>query len=144
MKKILFDTNVILDWLLEREYFYKASTVCIMKCKDSAIEGYLTPHSISDVFYLVRKEKGVKAAKEFINLLANIFLILKEDEETIASIIESDAWKKDLWNDIEDAMQIISARNCRMDMILARNPKDFKESDVVFMTPEEFCNEGSC
>lgn len=138
MDKILFDTNIILDWLLERERFYKASTQCIELCKDSRILGFITPHSVSDIFYIVRKEKGLTDTKQFMSLLTNIFYILAEDEKTLSSIIESELWKNNIWNDIEDSMQMVSANINNMDLILTRNPKDFKNSEVKYLSPEEY------
>jgi len=97
MNKILFDTNIILDWLLEREMFYKASTHCIELCKD---------------------------------------------EKILSSIIESALWKENIWNDIEDSMQMVSANLNKIDLILTRNPKDFKNSQVKYLSPEEFLFHG--
>lgn len=57
MDKILFDTNIILDWLLERKEFYESSTRCIEFCKNSMIQGFITPHSISDIFLSCVKKK---------------------------------------------------------------------------------------
>ncbi len=138
MDKILFDTNIILDWLLEREKFYESSARCIELCKNSMIQGFLTPHSISDIFYILRKEKGLAESKEFILLLVNVFYVLAEDENTMISIVNSDLWKNDSWNDVEDAMQMVSASLNNMDLILTRNPKDFKNSAVTYLSPDEY------
>lgn len=138
MDKILFDTNIILEWLLERDDFYETSTKCIELCKNSMIQGFLTPHSISDIFYFMRKEKGLAESKELIILLVNLFYILAEDENTLISIVDSDLWKNDLWNDVEDAMQMVSASLNNMDLILTRNPKDFKNSAVKYLSPDEY------
>ena len=138
MDKILFDTNIILDWLLERDEFFESSARCIELCKNSMIQGFLTPHSISDIFYILRKEKGLAESKEFMTLLVNMFYVLSEDENTLISIIESGLWKNDLWNDVEDAMQMVSASLNDMDLILTRNPKDFKDSAVKYLSPDEY------
>ena len=144
MDKILFDTNIILDWLLERKDFYESSTRCIEFCKNSLIQGFLTPHSISDIFYIMRKEKGLTESKEFMTLLVNLFYVLAEDENTLNSIVDSDLWKNNLWNDVEDAMQMVSASLNNMDLILTRNPKDFKNSAVIYLSPDEYLAKNSC
>ena len=138
MDKILFDTNIILDWLLKRKDFYEWSTRCIEFCKNSVIQGFLTPHSISDIFYILRKEKELAESKEFMTLLVNLFYVLAEDENTLISIVDSDLWKNNLWNDVEDAMQMVSASLNNMDLILTRNPKDFKNSAVKYLSPDEY------
>ena len=138
MKKILFDTNVILDWLSDRKPFLDASMYCIDKCISKEIKGYLTPHSISDIFYILCKHKDKKMAKNSMNILHNLFYIATEDENTIELIITSKNWKENLWNDIEDSLQMSSAQLNEMDFILTRDPKGFELSKVQFMSPEEF------
>ena len=42
------------------------------------------------------------------------------------------------FNDFEDAVQYFSALHHKSDIILTRNKKDFKNSEIPTMTPSEF------
>ena len=77
-------------------------------------------------------------------LLVNLFYVLAEDENTLISIVDSDLWKNDLWDDVEDAMQMVSASLNNMDLILTRNPKDFKNSAVKYLSPDEYLANNGC
>ena len=52
---ILVDTNVILDVLLKRETYMLKSQIVIEKCANREVVGYLAAHSISNLFYILRK-----------------------------------------------------------------------------------------
>ncbi len=42
--------------------------------------------------------------------------------------------------DFEDALVSAIAARCRMDYIITRNTRDFRESPVKALTPQEFLN----
>ena len=54
--KVLIDTNVIIDFLLKRESFYKSSKEVLMKCTHENVEGFIAIHSISNLWYVLRNE----------------------------------------------------------------------------------------
>lgn len=135
--KILFDTNIILDWLLERDNFFHSSYDCIKLCENNKIQGFITPHSISDIYYLISKKYTLNEKKEYMNLLCNIFYVLTEDSNVLEKIVTSDYWKNNSWDDIEDSMQIVCAEINQMDYILTRNTKDFKFAKTKCILPED-------
>ncbi|EOS27054.1 hypothetical protein C806_00647 [Lachnospiraceae bacterium 3-1] len=53
--KIMCDTNVILDVLLEREPFVEDSYKLLKLCEEHKIESFVSASSVTDIFYLVRK-----------------------------------------------------------------------------------------
>lgn len=52
---VLFDTNVILDMLEKRVPFYESSNDVLSLCASKKIKGYIALHSISNIFYILRK-----------------------------------------------------------------------------------------
>ena len=58
MKKILFDTNVVLDVLLDRQPYGEASASVWASVETGISVGMLAAHSVTTIHYLVRKEKG--------------------------------------------------------------------------------------
>ena len=53
--KIMCDTNIILDVLLEREPFAEDSCRVLGLCEERKIDGYVSASSVTDIYYLVRK-----------------------------------------------------------------------------------------
>ena len=53
--KIMCDTNIIIDMLLEREPFADASCKVLTLCEEHRIDGFVSASSITDIYYLVRK-----------------------------------------------------------------------------------------
>ena len=52
---LLIDTNVILNWLLEREPFAEQARQVMEHCINGKAKGYLACHSILNIFYITRK-----------------------------------------------------------------------------------------
>ena len=61
--KVLFDLNIILDVLQEREPFYESSAQLLAHAETGEIQGFVAPHSLTTLFYLVQKDKSAAHAK---------------------------------------------------------------------------------
>jgi len=131
--QVLIDTNVVLDWLMRREPFQADSKYIMEKCMFGNVKGYLTAHMLSDLFYILRKDFAVNKRKELLMLLCNTMDIISEDKESIKAVLSKEAW-----NDLEDGLQMQCASDMNLDYIVTRNIKDFKESDVLPILPEQF------
>lgn len=55
VNKILIDTNVLLDYLLEREPFFKDAKEVILSCIDGKVRGCIAAHSIPNMFFIFKK-----------------------------------------------------------------------------------------
>ena len=69
--KILIDTNVLLDYLLTREPFYEDARRIVLACVDGRMKGCIAAHSISNMFYILRRDYDAKERRE---LLAGLCL----------------------------------------------------------------------
>ncbi len=133
MKKILIDTDVILDFFFDRKPFSENSTTILNLCENNIIEGYLTPVIISNIYYLLRRTARHEKVIEKLKLLLTILNILKMDKSTIEKALNSD------FKDFEDALQNFSAVNFgEIEAIITRNVKDYKQSEIGVLTPESF------
>ena len=71
MNTILFDTDVVLDLLLDRAPYSKASAQVLSKAETGEIEGYVGATTITTIHYLATKTIGAKKTKVAIrNLLS--------------------------------------------------------------------------
>jgi predicted nucleic acid-binding protein len=135
MKKILVDTDVILDFFFDRKPFSENSTTILNLCENNIIEGYVTPVIISNIYYLLRRTAKHEKVIEKLKLLLTILNVLKMDKSTIEKALNSD------FKDFEDALQNFSAVNFgEIEAIITRNIKDYKRSEIGVLTPESFVN----
>ena len=131
MKRVLIDTNIILDIALQREPFFEVADQIFGKIDDLEIKGFVTASSITDIYYVSRKACGREKAVEFICELIDILEVLSVTKETIKNALASD------FKDFEDAVQYCVADMNHIDIIVTRNKSDFRLSTIEVCTPEE-------
>ncbi len=131
--QILIDTNVILDWLMHREPFSENAKYIMEEAMFGNVEGYLTAHTFSDLFYILRKDIDVSKRKQLLLLLCEYFHIIVENKETIRMALLNERW-----NDLEDGLQMQCAIEKNLDYIVTHNKKDFSSSKVKAILPEEW------
>jgi predicted nucleic acid-binding protein len=132
MKKVFVDTNIIVDLVADRKPFSKFAVDIFSKAEEKKIKLYTSSHSIATTHYLLKKYIDEKELREILyNLLDYIYVIP----------VGLDSIKKGLKSkhkDFEDALQIISAYSVdKVDCIVTRNIKDFKDSEILVLTPDE-------
>ena len=132
MKKVLFDTNIILDIALKRNPFFELASQLFSLIDRKIIEGYITASTVTDIYYISKKEKGHNTTLEFITHLIKIVDVIGVDKEIIIKSLTSGL------NDFEDAIQTTAAELNGLEAIITRNKKDFVNSSVEIYTPDEF------
>ena len=131
--KVLIDTNIFLDWLQEREPFKEKSEIVLWKCLFGEIEGFVTPHSLNDLFYILRKDYSVEERKHYLGILCRHLTIILEDKTVITNVLSNEALR-----DFEDGLQIVCAHLKGLDYIITRDKSDFKNSPVPAIAPDKF------
>jgi predicted nucleic acid-binding protein len=121
MKKVLLDTNIVLDFALKREPFYKNAQAIFYEIVKGNLEGYITASTATDIFYLLQKTNGKKFAKDTFDDLLVIIDVLTVYREDIYIAQHLG------WDDFEDALQAQVARHGDMDAIVTRNVQDYKK-----------------
>lgn len=132
--KVLFDTNVILDVLLDREPFADDSSFLLSKVERSEIIGFVCATTITTIHYLATKALGVNVASRHINSLLSLFVVAPVNR----LVLENAARSK--LNDFEDAVLYEAALHAGAEYIVTRNSIDFKKSQLPVLEPREFIN----
>ena len=131
--KILLDTNVVLDVLLDREPFKEDS---LNAMKDALEKGhllYLSASAVTDIFYVLRKAiQSKQSALGHLQTLLKIVSIASVNEKIILNAFKSQV------SDFEDAVVDETASSNGIDLILTRNSKDFRKANTKVMTPTEY------
>lgn len=129
--KVLFDTNIILDVLLNRKEFVEHSANVIGMVESNQIKGYLSATTITTLDYLISKTTNRKQAKTEIKKLLTIFKIAEVNLKVIELALNSK------FSDFEDAVQYYSGECCGAEGLVTRNAKDYKNANSPIYTPEE-------
>ena len=96
--------------------------------------GYISSHSLSDLFYILRKDKSINERKAIILHLCKFFTIIPEAKDLFISICNNSEW-----NDLEDGLQMKCAEIENLDYIITRDNKNgFINSPIKTITQEEF------
>jgi len=132
MKRVLIDTNIIIDIAKRSELFFEHSSKVFELAVEKEIEAYVSASAVTDIFYILQKENGKINTIQFLKELFDYIDILNVDKEVILNALDSD------WKDFEDAVQGSVATKNHLDIIVTRNTKDFaKINDVKVFTPLE-------
>ena len=129
--KVLFDTNIILDVLLNREKFVELSASLVSMAENKEIKGYLCATTITTIDYLVAKEHDRNRANTEVQKLLNIHSISEVNKQVLDLAINSG------FKDFEDAVQYYSGKCVGVDCLVTRNLKDYKGSQLAVYSPSE-------
>jgi predicted nucleic acid-binding protein len=69
--RVLLDTNVVLDFLLDRAPFADAAEALWQANDDGRIEAYVSAITPVNVFYIARKLKGLETARQLVETLVS-------------------------------------------------------------------------
>ncbi len=130
MKKILFDANVVLDVLLDRQPHVEASAVAWAAVETGRVEGMLAAHAVTTIHYFIRKEQGNIQAKRTIAAILRVFGVAALEREAIEEALQLSC------PDFEDAVTAAAARFAGCEFIVTRDPKGFRGSPVRCYTPD--------
>jgi predicted nucleic acid-binding protein len=130
MKRILFDTNVVLDVLLDRQPYVEASAAAWAAVETGITEGMVAAHAVTTIHYLVRREVGDVKARRIIPAILRVFGVATVDGAAVQEALQLP------FSDFEDAVTAAAARLAGCECIVTRDPKGFRGSPVRSLTPE--------
>jgi predicted nucleic acid-binding protein len=131
--KVLVDTNVVLDVLLNRSPFSAHSKAIFDFAEQKRIIGYISASAITDIFYITNKKfKDNERVYMLVEKLTSLFLIATVSDITIVNALSL------RWNDFEDSVQFVVGEGLSVDYIVTRNTQDFSSGNIPTVTPEQF------
>lgn len=131
--RILIDTNILLDYLLTREPFYEDAKEIIHACVKGQVKGVIAAHSISNMFFILRKDYNEKERREVLLNLCLIFDVEGIDKAKLLSGLQNENF-----SDFEDCLQMECAKAYNAEYIITRNLTDYTASEVKAILPKEF------
>lgn len=131
--RLMIDTNVVLDYIFEREGFYDDSEELFISVAQDEFEGVVSTKSIADIYYIAKRKTGDEAlVRDIIRKLMKLFLVVELSQVDCLKALHMEG------PDYEDNLIISTAERIKADVILTRNTKDFEESSIPVQLPGEF------
>jgi predicted nucleic acid-binding protein len=130
--RLLLDTNIIVDVALERAPFCNDAITLFEIISDEHFTALYTATTITDIYYLIQKQKGKATALTYIKKILSVYEIANVNKQILLRAANNK------FSDFEDAVQYETAESSQIDIIITRNKKDFKHSKIKVLTPKEF------
>jgi predicted nucleic acid-binding protein len=132
VKRVLIDSDVILDVALVREPFWPASKLVLGRAETRHFSGFVSSNSVANLYYILRKAGGDLKARSFLRTLLSYLKTAPVGHDNLLQALSSP------FGDFEDAVQNEAATSEKCDCIVTRNVDDFQESLLEVLTPAEF------
>lgn len=130
--KVLFDTNIILDVLLDRQPFSEHASYLLSRVERSEMTGFLCATTVTTIHYLLSKHLDKGKANTCIHSIMALFEVAAVNRLVIEKALES------RFTDFEDSVLHESAIHAGAEYIVSRNIKDFKNAKIPVFPPIEF------
>jgi predicted nucleic acid-binding protein len=127
--RVLLDTNIILDFFLEREPFFQLASEVFEAIAAERIEGLISASSATDIFYICKRQtQNLEQARQILTQTLTLLSVCPVDYTVLNTALNSGLV------DFEDAVQIACAVAQQVDAIVTRNPQDFQTTAVSIFT----------
>ena len=130
--KILLDTNIVLDILLARESFVEEAREIFLLIENHHIEGFICATTMTTIHYLIGRQKDKASADELVLNLLKLFEVALVDKKILGDASLNNGV------DYEDAVLYTSAKYAEIDIIITRDKRGFKNSEISTLKPKEF------
>ena len=133
MIKALIDTNVVLDALAGREPFRAEAERIFILAAEEKFQGFVTANSITDIYYLVRKNASEATARRALRNLLQVFAVVEINGKDCENALESAI------DDFEDALIAVCASKMDADYIITRDEGFLQaQSPIPVVAPAGF------
>ena len=131
-RRIFLDTNVILDFFLEREPFYYDALKLWASCEEGAVDGYVSALTINNVHYIAQRIKNPTTAMIAVRGILDVFNVVPLDKELLRRA--ADLHDRDYEYDI----QLQSAVKAGCSHLFTRDPTHFHSKAIAIVPPSSF------
>ena len=130
MTDIFIDTDVIIDFLIDREPHSREAAIIVTLIEQKKLKGYVSSLTFSNLYFVLRKIESHNKVIAKLDSISRLLTILKVDQQIIKLAIASG------FPDFEDSIQYNCALDYKkIDVLITRNIKDYKGSQIPVMTP---------
>ncbi len=132
MDKVFLDSDVILDFILNREPFSNYASDIFSLSESGKAKLYSSGLVFSNCYYILRKFTNHQKVIETLKSLTLLMDFVTINRQVVLDALHSS------FKDFEDAIQNNAASAAGINILLTRNTKDYKQSELSVMTPDEY------
>jgi len=132
MQKILVDTNIVLDLLAKREAFYVEAQELFTLSDKKKIRLFVSSLTFANTYFIFSQSLKMENARKVLRKFKLLVNILPMDDKIIDLSLDSD------FKDFEDAIQYYTAIENGLELIITRNLKGFRKSQLPVHTAKEY------
>jgi len=129
--KLLIDTNVVLDVILERKPWVEDATALLDAIARGRAMGHLAGHAVTTVHYVVERERSravaATAVSDLLQVLAVVSLGAPDFQRALGLGLR----------DFEDGVQAAACLQIGADYLVTRNEKDYKGAPIALRSAAE-------
>lgn len=129
---VFLDTNVVIDFMGEREGFFADASAIFSMIADGTIKASTSALTIVNCAYILKKAFNSDLMLDKVEALCQLLEVTPIDKAQLQGAARMRP------HDFEDAVQYLSALPARPDLIITRDGKGYREFDIPVMTPAEF------
>lgn len=129
MMKLYLDSNVVLDFLLNRQPFAEAAIDLLAAAEEGRVILSVSSLTFITAHYVVSKAVGKTAATVALASLFSRITTLAVDTQVINQALQAGM------PDFEDAVQLFVALAAGVDAIVTRDPKGFPTQTLPILDP---------
>lgn len=129
--RVLFDTNVVLDHLLEREPHVDQAEQLLSLVDAGAMDGVICSTTATTIHYLASKAVGARTAMDYLRQLLTIVDVACVDRDVLLGALDLG------FSDFEDAVAHEAALAAGASAIVTRDGRGFAHSKLPVFSPAE-------
>ena len=132
MISVFIDTDIVLDLFIDRQPHLENARKIFQSASDEKIKLFTSVTTFTNSYYILRKLISNIRAKEKLHFLEKKVYVLDTQHEVIKQALYS------RFSDFEDAVQHFTAVSHKMDILITRNIKDYKNAILPVKTAADF------
>lgn len=134
MRKVLLDTNIVMDGITAREPFRESAEAIFRLIKDKKIAAFITANSITDIYYLSRKSRSESETRQALRILLDTFSVVDVRGRECREALEYPL------DDYEDALLMVCGLKAGVDVVVTRDKQmlEGKKDEIQILSPQAF------
>lgn len=132
MERLFLDTNIVIDLLAKRVPFYQEAQELFTLGDQKEVQLFISALTFANAYYSISKHHKAVDTRRYLANLKVLVTVLPIDNKIIELSLASD------FTDFEDGLQYFTALEHKIDILITRNKKDFKNTQIPVLSSGEF------
>ena len=132
MQKLFADTDIVIDLLSARQPHYQYAAELFSLADKGNLKLFVSSLTFANTHYILSRQLSSAKARKLLFKFKTLVTLLEVNDKILELALSSD------FNDFEDAIQYHTALENELSVIITRNLKDFKKSQITILTAHQY------